>query len=75
MRMLRARHFRRQMMIYHHAFFERSRHRRPFRERRRDTIHLSVRLLRRVRYPRAGCPHGLTGILLDLLRPSPPPLG
>src|SRR5690625_72891 len=40
---------------------------------RRDTIMLSVRLLRRVRYPLAGVPHGLTGSRPSPLRPSPPP--
>src|SRR5690625_263373 len=42
---------------------------------RRETIIESVRLLRRVRYPFAGVPHGLTGSRPSPVRPSPPPWG
>src|ERR1700685_979914 len=41
----------------------------------RFTIHLSVRLLLRVLYPRVGCPHGVTGWRPPEVFPSPPPCG
>src|SRR5690625_5828909 len=42
---------------------------------RRETIIELVRLLRRVRYPLAGVPHGRTGSSPSPVRPSPPPWG
>src|SRR5690625_2373263 len=42
---------------------------------RREKIIELVRLLRRVRYPLAGLPHGLTGSRPSPVRPSPPPWG
>src|SRR5690625_6940461 len=42
---------------------------------RRETIIELVRLLRRVRYPLAGVPHGLSGSRPSPVRLSPPPSG
>src|SRR5438128_12152059 len=39
------------------------------------TIIFFVRLLRRVLYPRVGCPQGVTGLRPPDVLPSPPPCG